>query len=181
MSSITNFDDLQEYINSNPLPAFEGLVQQYMTESDKSKLDFVAFHHLPKDAPDSFAPISVDGDGNCFQRSVSYILEKHEERHKEMRVRIVYEAIQNMDKYLDNQYVSMGAQNSYCRATLAEQFAMYTEDYHRKIPLDVLNLYKTEVMEIHQLGGYCGIWQIFKQPIFCVYRFSRFILLDAVI
>ena len=79
-----------------------------------------------------------------------------------MKVRIVYEAIQNMDKYLDNQYVSMGAQNFYGRATLVEQFAMYTADYHPNIQLDVLNLYKKEVMEICQLGGYCGIWQIFQ-------------------
>ena len=122
ISSISNFDDLQEYINSNPLPAFEGSVQQDMTENDKSKLDFVALHHLPQDAPDSFAPISVDGDGNCFPRSVSYILEKHEDRHKEIRVGIVYEAIQNMVKYLDNQYVSIGAQNVYGRATLVKQF-----------------------------------------------------------
>ena len=38
MSSISNFDDLQEYVNSNLLPAFEGSVQQDMAESDKSKL-----------------------------------------------------------------------------------------------------------------------------------------------
>ena len=86
MSSINHFDDLQEYINSNLLPAFEGSVQQDMTGNDKSKLDFVALHHLPQDAPDSFAPISVDGDGNCFPRSVSYILEKHEGRHKEIKL-----------------------------------------------------------------------------------------------
>ena len=93
MSNISHFDNLQEYINPNPLPVLEGSVQQDMTENDKSKLDFVALHHLPQDAPDSFAPISVDGDGNCFPRSVSYILEKHEDRHKEIRVRIVYEVI----------------------------------------------------------------------------------------
>ena len=151
MSSISHFDDLQEYVNSNLLPAFEGSVQQDMTENDKSKLDFVALHHLPQDTPDSFAPISVDGGGNCFPRSVSYILEKHENRHKEIRVRIVYEAIQNMDKYLDNQCVSIGAQNFYGRATLVEQFAMYTEEFCPNIPLDVLNLYKKEVMEICRL------------------------------
>ena len=49
-----SLDDLQEYVNSNLLPAFEGSVQQDMTENDKSKLDFVALHHLPQDAPDSF-------------------------------------------------------------------------------------------------------------------------------
>ena len=111
ISSISNFDDLQEYVNSNPLPGFEDSVQQDMTENDKSKLHFVALHHLPQDAPDSF-----DGDGNCFPKSVSYILEKHEDRPKEIRVRIVYEAIQNMNKYLDNQYVSISAQNFYGRA-----------------------------------------------------------------
>ena len=178
MSSISHFDDLQEYVNSNPLPAFEGSVQQDMTENDKLKLDFVALHHLPQDAPDSFAPISVDGDGNCFPRSVSYILEKHEDRHKEIRVRIVYKAIQNMDKYLDNQYVSIGAQNFYGRATLVEQFAMYTEEFCPNTPLDVLDLYKKEVMEIHKLGGYYGIWQIFQTasilcvPIQSVYPFG---------
>ena len=169
MSSISNFDDLQEYVNSNPLPAFEGSVQQNMTESDKSKLDIVALHHLPQDAPDSFAPISVGGDGNCFPRSVSYILEKHEDRHNEMRVRIVYEAIQNMDKHIDNQYVNIGAQNFYGRATLIEQFAMYTEEFRPNIPLDVLNFYKKEVMEICKPSGYCGIWQIFHTAnILCV-------------
>ena len=178
MSSINHFDDLQEYVNSNLLPAFEGSVQQDMTENDKSKLDFVALHHLPQDAPDSFAPISVDGDGNCFPRSISYILEKHEDRHKEIRVRIVYEAIQNMDKYLDNQYVSLGAQNLYGKATLVKQFAIYTEEFCPNTPLDVLDLYKKEVMEIHKLGGYCGIWQIFQTanilhvPIQSVYPFG---------
>ena len=177
MSSISNFDDLKDYVNSNPLPAFEGSVQQDMTENDKSKLDFIALHHLPQDASDSFAPISIDGDGNCFPRSVSYILEKHEDRHKEIRVRIVYEAIQNMDKYLDNQYVSISALNVYGRATLVEQFAMYTEEFCPNIPLDVLNLYKKEVMEIHKLSSDCGIWQIFQTanivhvPIQSVYPF----------
>ena len=53
MSSIDHFDDLQEYVNSNPLPVFEGSVQQDMTKNDKSKLDFVALYHLPQNAPDS--------------------------------------------------------------------------------------------------------------------------------
>ena len=81
-----------------------------------------------------------------------------------------------MDKYLDNQYVSLGAQNLYGRATLVEQFATYTEEFCPNTPLDVLDLYKKEVMEIRKLGGYCGIWQIFY-----MYQFSQFILLDAVI
>ena len=77
-------------------------------------------------------------------------------------MRRVYKAIQNVDKYLDNQYVSIGAQNFCGRATLVEQFAMYTEEFHPNILLDVFDLYKKEVMEICKLSDYCGIWQIFE-------------------
>ena len=126
MHSISNFDDLQQYVNSNPLPNFERLPNVNMMEEDKANLDFVALHHLPNDAPDGFAPISIEGDGNCFPRTVGYILQKDQARHKEIHVRIVYEAVQNMAKYLDNAYVSIGAHNFYPRATLVQTFAMYT-------------------------------------------------------
>ena len=96
MHSISNFDDLQQYVNSNPLPNFEGLPNVNRTEEDKANLDFVALHHLPNDALDGFAPISIEGDGNCFPRTVSYILQKDQAHHKEICVRIVYEAVQNM-------------------------------------------------------------------------------------
>ena len=158
MHSTSNFDDLQQYVNSNPLPNFEGLPNVNMTEEDKANLDFVALHHLPNDAPDGFALISIEGDGNCFPRTVSYILQKDQAHHKEICVRIVYEAVQNMAKYLDNAYVSIGAHHFYRRATLIQTFAMYTEDFNPLVPLDVVKLYKQEVMEIRKLAGYMGIW-----------------------
>ena len=159
---IRNFDDLQAYVNSNPLPEFEGVTNDNMLESDKANLDFVALHHLPNDAPDGFAPISMEGDGNCFPRTVSYILQKNQAHHKEIRTRILYEAIHNMDKYLDNDYVTIGAHHFYRRATLVQTYAMYTEGFDPLVPLDVLKLYKEEVMEIRKLGGYMGIWQLFQ-------------------
>ena len=161
MHSISNFDDLQQYVNSNPLPNFEGLPNVNMTEEDKANLDFVALHHLPNDAPDGFAPISIEGDGNCFPRTVSYILQKDQACHKEIHVRIVYEAVQNMAKYLDNAYVCIDEHHFYRRATLVQTFAMYTEDFNPLVPLDVVKLYKQEVMEIRKLAGYMGIWQLF--------------------
>ena len=162
MHSISNFDDLQQYVNSNLLPNFEGLPNVNMTEEDKANLDFVALHHLPNDALDGFAPISIEGDGNCFPRTVSYILQKDQAHHKEIHVRIVYEAVQNMAKYLDNAYVSIGAHHFYRRTTLEQTFAMYTEDFNPLVPLDVVKLYKQEVMEIRKLAGYMGIWQLFQ-------------------
>ena len=105
MHSMSKFDDLQQYVNSKPLPEFEGVPNVNMTEEDKANLDFVALHHLPNDAPDRFAPISIEGDENCSPRTVSYILHRDQAHHKEIHVRIVYESVQNMAKYLDNDYV----------------------------------------------------------------------------
>ena len=82
----------------------------------------MALHHLPNDAPDGFAPISIEGDGNCFQRTVRYILQKDQAPHKEIRVRIVYEAVQNMAKYVDNDYVSIGTHHFYQTATLVQTY-----------------------------------------------------------
>ena len=169
MSRLRTFEQLVAYVNSNPLPEFKGVPNVNMTEADKANLDFVALHHLPNDAPNGFAPISIEGDGNCFQKTVSYILQKDQARHKEIHVRIVYEAVQNMAKYLDNAYVSIGPHHFYQRATLVQTFAMYTEDFNLLVPLDVVKLYKQEVMEIRKLSGYMGIWQLFQTAnILCV-------------
>ena len=65
---------------------------------------------------------------------------------------------------MDDNYVSVGAVNFYTRATLLEQYTQYSDNYipNTGIPLDVLALYKQEVMDIHIEGAYMGIWQIFQ-------------------
>ena len=81
-----------------------------------------------------------------------------------MRVCIVYEAVINLDSYLNNNYVSVGAHNFYDCATLPEQYVQYSANYipNTVIPLDVLDLYKKEVMDIRKDGAFMGIWQIFQ-------------------
>ena len=58
----------------------------------------------------------------------------------------------------------MGAVNFYDCATLSEQYAQYSDNYipNTGIPLDVLALYKQEVMDIQNDGAYMGIWQVFQ-------------------
>ena len=124
----------------------------------------VAIHHIPHDAPHRVAPISVEGGGNCFPRTVSYLLHKTERRYVEIHVRIVYEAIKNLQSYLDHSYVSVGTVNFYDHGTLPEQYAMYSDNYipNTGIPVGVLDLYRQEVMDICKDGAYMGIWQIFQ-------------------
>ena len=55
-----------------------------------------------------------------------------------------------MQSHLDDNYISVGALNFYSRATLPQQCAQYSNNYvpNTDIPLDVVALYKQEVMDI---------------------------------
>ena len=81
----------------------------------------------------------------------------------EIRVRLVYEAILNINSYVDNIYVSVGARHFYDRATLTKQYAQYSDNFipNTGRPIDVLDIYKKEVMDIRKDGAFMGIWQIF--------------------
>ena len=78
---------------------------------------------------------------------------------------------------MDDNYVSLGAVNFYTHATLPEQYAQYSDNYvpNTGIPLDVLALYRQEMMDICKNRAYMGIWQIFQtanvlnRPIHSVY------------
>ena len=74
LSAISNFTELQEYIQWNPLPVLTVNIDIVMSEQDKQFLDFITLHYLPADAPGSFAPVNIMEDGNCFPRSISYVL-----------------------------------------------------------------------------------------------------------
>ena len=164
LSAISSFEELVTFVNNNPLPCFTDDINDTITQQEIHNLDIVALHYILDNAPQRIAPLSVEGDGNCLPRTLSYLLCKSQSRYMEMRVRIVYEAVINLDSYLDNIYVSVGAHNFYDCATLPEQYAQYSANYipNNAIPLDVLDLYKKEVMDIRKDGAFMGIWQIFQ-------------------
>ena len=78
----------------------------------------------------------------------------------EMRVRIVYEAVHNYDKYINDFYISNGAVNFYARGTLPEQYAQYLDIYNPYVTFNLRQLYEQEVLDICQDGAFMGIWQI---------------------
>ena len=111
MSSIRSYDELAQYVNNNPLPAFNDEPNDGIALQEINNLDMVTLHHLPDDVPERIAPVSVEGDGNCFPRTRSYLLYKTERRYMEIRVSIMYEAIKNLQSYLDHNYILVGAVN----------------------------------------------------------------------
>ena len=66
MNAINNFDDLATYVNQNPLPCFSDKPNDRVLQQELLNLDMVALHHIPNDAPQRVAPVSVERDGNCF-------------------------------------------------------------------------------------------------------------------
>ena len=119
-------------------------------------------HYMPPDMASGLAPMQIEGDGNCFPRTISYLLLKSQAMYTEIRVHIIYEAVQNIDKYLDDIYVSRGATNFYEPGTLPEQYAQYSDNYNRHASFDMMRLYKQEVLDIYKDGAFMGIWQIFQ-------------------
>ena len=153
MSMLRSFQDLQNYVTNNPLPDFQCQPQYTMSNAEMENLDLVALHHIPNDAPRNVGPIQIEGDGNCFPRTISYILYKSQNHYME----IIYEAVQNYDKYLDEFYVSRGTVNFYDRGTLPEQYAQYSENYNPHVTFNLKELYEQEVLDICKDTSYMGI------------------------
>ena len=74
MSALTTYDQLVQYVNNHPLPEFTDEPNDAIAQEEIYNLNMVALHHIPHDAPHRVAPISVEGDGNCFPRTDSYLL-----------------------------------------------------------------------------------------------------------
>ena len=153
---------MQRYIGDNPIPDLICGPNDSLLQSETNTLDLVELHHMPNDMPAGYAPLQIEGDGNCFPRTVSYLLYKTQDRHEEMRCHIVYEAVQNMNHYLDHDYISHGAYNFYDRGTLPEQYAQHSDNYNPGNTFNMMRLYKREVLAICHYGAYMGIWQIFQ-------------------
>ena len=163
LSRKQTFADLRNYVQSHPLSPLVCELHTHMTEAAKAILDFVALHYLPHYVPDSYTPYQIVGDGNCYPRSVSFLVFGTQDRHIEIHVHLVYEAVQNKDIYLDNNYLHRGANHEYCRATLPEQFAQYSDNWNPAAShLNVRDIYEQEVLDICKLNTFMGIGKYFR-------------------
>ena len=61
MSTFQSVDGLKNYVLSHPLQTLTCTINADMSEVDREHLDFVALHHVPNDAPQGYAPISIEG------------------------------------------------------------------------------------------------------------------------
>ena len=156
------YAQLCRYVNSNAIPDLICVPNDTLSQKELNNLDLVAMYHMPNDMPPGLAPLQTGTDGNCFPRTISYLLFKTQERYTEIRVRLIYEAVKNIKYYLDDNYLSIGAHNFYTHGTLPEQYAQYSDNFNPHVTFNMTQLYKREVMDITTDGAYMGIWQIFQ-------------------
>ena len=175
MESTGDYESLKEYIHRNPIDDLQVTCDQALSESERNKIDYIALHHLPNDCPDNYVPVQIHGDGNCFPRRCSYLACRNEDMYHEFRVQIIYKLVLNYNKYIDNEYMSIGANVIHRRGTTVEQIAMFAESYIRNTPVNVEKEFKAEVKGLCKDGTYMGLWQIcaaaniLKHPINSVY------------
>ena len=114
LSEQRSFVQVKRYVNENPIPDLiicepnDNLMLQ-----ETLNLDLVAMYYMPPNMPAGLAPVNIEGDGNCFPCTISYLLSKLQQLYTQMRVHVIYEAVRNMDKYLDHNYVFVGTHNFY--------------------------------------------------------------------
>ena len=80
------FVQLEHYIRANPIPDCNCVANNILTQAEAELLDMVALHHMPNDMPAGLAPLQVEGDGNCFPHTISYLLFKTENRYTKICV-----------------------------------------------------------------------------------------------
>ena len=89
------------YVNANAIPDLICIPDDTLRQEEIYNLDLVAMHHMPNDMPSCLAPLQTASDGNCFPRTISYLLFKTQARYTEIRVCLIYKAVVNIEHYLD--------------------------------------------------------------------------------
>ena len=158
--SVRTYNEVNEYVKKNPLPFFDCHIDLTLSERDTDHIDPVALHYMPDDVPGGLVPCRIQGDGNCFPRSLSFICFRNQEMHTEFRMRLLHESVINAKHYISNRYLSRGCNIVYRKGGPVKQLAMYSEQYNPEEELDVVKIYKAEVMQLAKDGNYCGLWQM---------------------
>ena len=161
--SCKTFDDLAKFVSQ--LESIPTVPYKQIVWNPTFFVDLTAMQYKPKNVPTNLLPADTDGDGNCFFRTLSVLIFGHEEFHKALRVLYVIEAVTNYERYIDNDYLSLGSQRVYKRGSTLEVIIAYSQVWKssdtRRIGKQVASDYfKREVMLVRKEGAWCGLWEM---------------------
>ena len=100
------YDEIIAIVQKYKLPPLKLRRKYRQTVCDQ--IDLIAQKFYPTDHPANYIPIVTRGLGNCFAHALLHALFGTQNRHVEIRVRLVFEAVMNEPLHLSNQYLSLG-------------------------------------------------------------------------
>ena len=118
----------------------------------------IAMVFYPSDHPPNLVLNKTFSDGNCFFRAVSHAVFGTEDRHVEIHVRIVFEAVLNESLHLSGNYLSMGMRNNVPArpnlrrpsSTIVTRYYLYSGDNSirglRLDEMEIQHIYRQDVM-----------------------------------
>ena len=177
--SCTDFRKLKKMINdlTQYLPPLKPRVNcEYQPNIDV--VDRGAKLQIPKDGPTMLTPVQIYGDGNCLPRALGKAYYNDESTHPEIRARILFEGVTNMDHYLSDDCLERGAFHIHRNADLPTVFATFSDYYtpgQRFTENTIHYIYVSEMYGCSRLGNYMGLWQlaqassVFGIPIHTIY------------
>ena len=105
MQACTSFYELLNYVQNQPYESLEALQNNPQKMQRCHRIDPVAMAEKPTDAY---------GDGNCLPRAISKAVTAVDDHYKIVRAELVREAVLNMERYFDEEYLMMDAKNKHC-------------------------------------------------------------------
>ena len=85
-----------------------------------------------------------------------------EDRHVEVHVRIIYEGVKNMKRYIDDNYICKGATIVHQTGKTVMQIGRFSHNYNPSEGLGIRNIYQNEILDICKIGSYIGLRQLFQ-------------------
>ena len=131
--------------------------------TDGMRIDETAKAEISLDGPINWKAIWIYGDGNCLPRALGKAFFNDVSKHYEIRVRIIFEGITNMDKYLMDDCLECGASYIHGNADLPTVFATFSDYYMpgQKLTKDTIHyIYAMEMYSCARVGSDMGLWQL---------------------
>ena len=162
MMRCINYAGLEELFSTLTLPGVKLNIQTRFTSNDE--IDPISESLRPQDDTEGLVAVLTEGDGNCCPRALSRLLFDDPERHLEVRVRIVAEAVMNARRYINSAMLRRGQRNTH-DYDVHEFYAMVSPtklEVEPKIKDDAyyMLMFQREIFHIRQLNIWMGMWQL---------------------
>lgn len=135
--------------SSYVLPKCKSSISHQYVDQD----DLYASKIYPQDE-EPLTPMCTQGDGNCLYRAMSLLLFGDQDKHIELRARVVCELSLNEQFYLSGQMIDEGNAEQ-----TVDRMSTRSKHGHNK-GWELHTIYQQEVLDTCKLTKWGGFWQI---------------------